>query len=51
MDLHPAGTGTNVTWRWTIHPRLTAPVLPVFGRMWKGYARQALEELSAQLVH
>lgn len=48
----PAGTGTKVTWRWTIHPRspLTAPVLPVFGRVWKGYARQALEELSAQLV-
>ncbi|HYB36515.1 MAG TPA: SRPBCC family protein [Mycobacterium sp.] len=47
-----AGTGTNVTWRWTIHPRspLTAPVLPVFGRVWKGYARQALEGLSAQLV-
>jgi len=49
----PAGTGTNVIWRWTIHPRtaLTAPVLPVFGRLWRGYARQALEELSKQLVH
>jgi len=49
----PAGTGTNVTWRWTIHPRspLTAPALPVLGRLWKGYARQALEELSAQLVN
>jgi Polyketide cyclase / dehydrase and lipid transport len=48
----PAGTGTNVTWRWTIHPRsvLAAPVLPVFGRLWKGYARRVLEELSAQLV-
>lgn len=48
----PAGTGTNVTWRWTIHPRssLVAPVLPVFAKAWKGYARQALEELSAQLV-
>lgn len=47
------GTGTKVTWRWTIHPRsaFTAPVLPVFGRLWLGYARQSLEELSNQLVH
>ena len=49
----PIGSGTNVTWRWTIHPRtgLTAPVLPVFGKLWKGYARQSLDELSKQLVH
>lgn len=49
----PVGSGTNVTWRWTIHPRsgFTAPVLPVFGRLWRGYARQSLEELSNQLVH
>ena len=48
----PIGNGTNVTWRWTIHPRtaLTAPLLPVFGKLWKGYARQSLEELSRQLV-
>lgn len=48
----PAGTGTRVTWRWTIHPRsaLAAPALPVFGRLWRGYARQSLEELSNQLV-
>ena len=46
-------SGTNVTWRWTIHPRsgLTAPLLPVFGKLWKGYARQSLEELAKQLVH
>jgi hypothetical protein len=49
----PAGTGTKVTWRWTIHPRsgLSARALPVFGLLWRGYARQALEELSNQLVH
>lgn len=48
----PAGSGTTVTWRWTIHSRsgLTAPLLPVFGRLWKGYARQSLAELSRQLV-
>ena len=35
--------------RWTIHPRspLATPVMPVFGRLWKGYARRAL----AQLAH
>jgi hypothetical protein len=49
----PLGSGTNVTWRWTIHPRraLTAPLLRVFGMLWRGYARQSLEELSKQLVH
>jgi hypothetical protein len=49
----PLGTSTNVTWRWTIHPRygFTAALLPVFGTLWKGYARQSLEELSKQLVH
>lgn len=49
----PVGTGTKVTWRWTIHPRssLAAAALPVFGRLWRGYARQSLEELSNQLVH
>ena len=49
----PVGSGTNVTWRWTIHPRsgLTAPLVPIFGKLWKGYARQSLEELSKQLVH
>jgi hypothetical protein len=48
----PAGTGTAVTWRWTLYPRsrLASPALPVFGRLWRGYARQALEELSDVLV-
>ena len=48
----PAGTGTRVTWQWLIHARsgVTAPALPVLGRIWKGYARGALETLSAQLV-
>ncbi len=37
-SFEPVGTGTKVTWRWTIHPRsaFTAPVLPVFGRLWLG---------------
>ncbi len=48
----PAGTGTKVTWRWTIRPRsaVSARLLPAFGKVWMGYARQSLEELSNQLV-
>ena len=50
-SFEPAGTGTRVTWRWTLHPRsaVSAALLPVFTRMWRGYARQALarfEELA-----
>jgi len=48
----PHGTGTRVTWRWTLHRKseLTAPALPVFARLWRGYARQSLESLSDYLV-
>lgn len=45
------GTGTLVTWRWTIHPKGLGPyVMPLITVMWRGYARQALELLSGQLV-
>ncbi|HEY7054426.1 MAG TPA: SRPBCC family protein [Mycobacterium sp.] len=48
----PAGDGTKVTWRWTIHPRSrwAAPALPVFARLWRGYARRALDELQRLLT-
>lgn len=48
----PTAGGTEVTWRWDIHPRsaLSALALPVFGRMWQGYARQALSDLSGMLT-
>lgn len=48
----PTAGSTEVTWRWDIHPRstLTALALPVFGRMWQGYARQALRDLSGMLT-
>ena len=50
-EFNPAGTGTLVTWRWTLHPRgLGSPFMPVFCRMWRSYARQALEELSDVLL-
>jgi hypothetical protein len=47
-----AASGTEVTWRWNIHARsaLTAPLLPVLGLLWKGYARRSLETLSGLLT-
>lgn len=48
----PSGTATTVTWHWNIHAAsaLTAPLLPVLGMVWKGYARQSLEALSVELT-
>lgn len=48
----PAAAGTEITWRWEIHPKSprTAWALPLLGRMWKGYARRALANLSALLT-
>lgn len=48
----PAGDGTRVLWGWTVHPRgrLGRTAMPAFARMWRGYARQALEELERILV-
>ncbi len=48
----PAAGGTEITWRWDIHPK-SAPAsraLPLFARMWKGYARHVLGDLSAMLT-
>ncbi|BBZ41193.1 SRPBCC family protein [Mycobacterium conspicuum] len=47
-----AGTGTTVTWQWILHPKsaLTAPALPLLGRIWQGYARRALATLSELLA-
>jgi hypothetical protein len=48
----PSGSATTVTWRWNIHARspLSAPLLPVVGWLWKGYARKSLETLSGLLT-
>lgn len=47
-----AGTGSRVTWSWDVTPNGTLGdlVMPVFGRLWKGYARQALGRLEELLV-
>jgi len=48
----PAGTGTRITWAWTLDPRgsLGRAAMPAFTRMWQGYARQVLEEIERLLV-
>lgn len=47
----PAGTGTRITWRWNLTPTAAGRIMmPAFGAMWRGYARQALEEVEAILL-
>jgi hypothetical protein len=48
----PVGTGTAVTWRWTVHPKSAAAgvAMPAFAALWRGFARQGLEQLSHQLL-
>jgi hypothetical protein len=47
----PAGNGVAVTWQWTIRPSTGgALVMSALGRMWQGYARQALEEIEKALL-
>ena len=51
-SLAAVGTGTRVTWSWEVEPASTASgyLMPVFGRLWAGYARQALENLEDLLL-
>jgi hypothetical protein len=50
-EFAPKGTGTLVTWRWTLHPRGSgAPFMPLIISMWRSYAKRALEQLSALLL-
>ena len=48
----PAGTGVRVTWSWRLRPRglAGAAAMPAFTRMWRGYARQAMEEIEGLLT-
>jgi Polyketide cyclase / dehydrase and lipid transport len=50
--LEDAGTGCRIAWTWTVHPRGRAGALamPLLGRLWHGYARQALEEIERLLL-
>ncbi|WP_440713690.1 SRPBCC family protein [Gordonia sp. FQ] len=48
----PAGTGTRITWSWEVTPanRAAVALMPLFARMWRGYARQAMEEIETVLL-
>lgn len=48
----PAGTGVRIGWTWRVHPagRLGRVAMPVFGRMWRGNARQAFDNIESLLV-
>lgn len=45
------GTGTRITWTWVVTPTAAGRLaMPAFGAMWRGYARQALEEVEGILL-
>lgn len=48
----PAGTGTRITWEWTVHPAssLAAKAMGGFAKMWQGSARNAFQALEEHLV-
>lgn len=48
----PVGTGCRIGWTWDVHPRGTVGdvAMPLFGRLWNGYARQALARLEELLL-
>ena len=48
----PVGTGTRITWTWTVQPASSVAglAMPVFERLWHGYARQALDGLEGLLL-
>jgi Polyketide cyclase / dehydrase and lipid transport len=48
----PAGTGVQITWTWDVTPTATVGrlAMPMFARLWSGYARQAMDEIEQLLV-
>lgn len=51
-EFEPAGTGVRITWSWKLTPagRLSSLAMPVFRRMWQGYARQGFDNIERLLV-
>ncbi|GAA1483046.1 SRPBCC family protein [Gordonia sinesedis] len=51
-DFAPVGTGTEITWTWRVFPtsRAASVTMPVFARLWRGFARQGLEDLAEVLL-
>jgi hypothetical protein len=51
-SFEPDGTGTRITWQWTIQPKsaLAAPIMPIFTRLWRGYAKRSFEQIDKLLL-
>jgi hypothetical protein len=51
-EFEPAGTGVRITWSWQVQPagRLGVLAMPLFRRMWQGYARHGFDNLETLLV-
>lgn len=51
-EFAPAGTGTEITWTWRVFPtsRAASVAMPVFAGLWRGFARQGLEDLAEVLL-
>jgi hypothetical protein len=47
----PVGTSTRITWQWALYPASAVGrlAMPVFGRLWRGYARQTLARIEELL--
>lgn len=47
----PDGGGTRVTWSWAIYPKFfgSRAILPVFARIWQGWARKAFDQIGKLL--
>ncbi len=48
----PVGSGTRITWRWTVQPASAAagPAMPVVARLWHPYAARALARVEGLLL-
>ena len=51
-SFEPAGSGVRITWSWVVHPASAVgrAAMPVFARLWRGYARRAMERIEELLV-
>jgi Polyketide cyclase / dehydrase and lipid transport len=48
----PVNAGTRITWAWEVEARnrMAQAVMPVFARLWNGYARAAFDRLERLLL-
>lgn len=46
------GTGSRITWAWVLHPTSGAAAVPLraFPRIWRGYARRALDRIEELIL-